>query len=212
MPADATIVSLRSDTAEAPAARRDCPREQPERPPREQPGRPPREQPGRPTEKPSTPEKAAQTQRQRWVRWVSFALLPLALIVGAFWYVTGGQVMSTDDAYVEADKVGISTDVSGIVTEIGVSNNQEVAEGQVLFRMDDLPFRLALERAEAQVGIVRNDLNALKANYGDMRAQIKQAQYDIEYYDREFHRQEDLASKAFASQQTFDAARRNLVN
>jgi membrane fusion protein (multidrug efflux system) len=122
---------------------------------------------------------------------VSFALLPLALIAGAYWYVTGGQVMSTDDAYVEADKVGISTDVSGIVKEIGVSNNQEVAEGQVLFRMDDLPFRLALERAEAQLGIVRNDLNALKANYGDMQAQIKQAQYDIEYYDREFHRQQE---------------------
>jgi membrane fusion protein, multidrug efflux system len=212
MPADATIVSLRSDTAEAPAARRDCPREQPERPPREQPGRPPREQPGRPIERSSEPEKAQQSPRRPWVRWVSFALLPLALIVGAFWYVTGGQVMSTDDAYVEADKVGISTDVSGIVTEIGVSNNQEVADGQILFRMDDLPFRLALERAEAQVGVVRNDLNALKANYGDMQAQIKQAQYDIAYYDREFHRQQELAAKNIASQQTFDTARRNLQN
>ena len=78
--------------------------------------------------------------------------------------------------------------------------------------MDDLPFRLALERAEAQVGIVRNDLNALKANYGDMQAQIKQAQNDIEYYDREFHRQQDLAAKNIASQQTFDTARRNLQN
>jgi len=78
--------------------------------------------------------------------------------------------------------------------------------------MDDLPFRLALERAEAQVGNVRNDLNALKANYGDMEAQIKQAQDDIGYYDREFHRQQDLASKNVASQQTFDTARRNLQN
>src|ERR1700731_652275 len=197
MPADATTVSLRAATAEAPATRRpDAPQKQLERP----------------TETPSTPEKAPQSPRRRWVRWVSFALLPLALIAGAYWFVTGGQVMSTDDAYVEADKVGISTDVSGIVTEIGVSNNQEVAEGQVLFRMDDLPFRLALERAEAQVGIVRNDLNALKANYGDMQAQIKQAQYDIAYYDREFYRQQELAAKNIASQQTFDTARRNLQN
>jgi len=120
--------------------------------------------------------------------------------------------MSTDDAYVEADKVGISTDVSGIVKEIDVSNNQEVAVNQVLFRMDDLPFRLALERADAQVGIVRNGVNALKANYGDMETQIKQAQYDIEYYDREFHRQQDLASRNIASQQTFDTARRNFQN
>ena len=124
-----------------------------------------------------------------------FALLPLALIGGGYWYVTGGQVMSTDDAYVEADKVGISTDVAGIVKEVDVRNNQHVDKGQVLFRLDDLPFRLALERADAQIGIVRNDLNALKANYRDMQAQIKQAQDDIDYYDREFHRQQDLAAK-----------------
>src|ERR1700731_3018602 len=174
MTADATIVSMRSDTAEAPAARRDAPREQPERPPREQ--------PEPPIERSSGPEKAPQPPRRRWVRWVLFALLPLALIAGGYWYVTGGRVMSTDNAYVEADKVGISTDVSGMVKEIDVSDNQEVAAGQVLVRMDDLPFRLALERAQAQGGIVRNDLNALKANYGDMQAQIKQAQYDIAYY------------------------------
>jgi membrane fusion protein, multidrug efflux system len=59
---------------------------------------------------------------------------------------------------------------------------------------------------------VRNDLSALKANYGDMQTQIKQAHDDVNYYDREYHRQDDLASKSFASQQTFDTARRNLLN
>ena len=196
MPADSKLALLPREAAETPAARRDAPQQQPERP----------------LAMPTAPEKASRSPRRRWVRWALFALLPLALIAGAYWYVSGGQVMSTDDAYVEADKVGISTDVSGIVKEIDVSNNQEVTAGQALFRMDDLPFRLALERAEAQVGNVRNDLSALKANYGDMEAQIKQAQYDVEYYDREFHRQQDLASKNVASQQTFDLARHNLQN
>jgi membrane fusion protein (multidrug efflux system) len=204
MPADATIVSLRSEAAEAPAARHDVPRKQPQRPPREQ--------PERPIERSSEPKKPPQSSRRRWPRWALFALLPLALIAGGYWYVTGGRVMSTDNAYVEADKVGISTDVSGMVKEIDVKNNQHVEDGQVLFRLDDLPFRLALERADAQVGVVRNDLNALKANYRDMQAQIKQAQDDIDYYDREFHRQQDLAAKNIASQQTFDAARRNWQN
>jgi membrane fusion protein, multidrug efflux system len=212
MPADATIVSLRSDTAEAPVARREAPREPPEQLPREQPERPARERPEPPVETSAQPAKAPQSPRRRWLRSALFALLPLALIAGAYWYVTGGAVMSTDDAYVEADKVGISTDVSGIVKEIDVRNNQHVENGQVLFHLDDLPFRLALERADAQVGTVRNDLNALKANHQDMLAQIKQAQNDIDYYDREFHRQQDLAAKNVASQQTFDTARRNLQN
>src|SRR5580692_12906 len=99
---------------------------------------------------PSTP----RSMPRRWSRRVLFLLLPFALIGGLYRYITSGQVMSTDDAYVEADKVGISTDVSGIVKEVDVAENQHVRAGQVLYRLDDLPFRFALERAEAQVGMV----------------------------------------------------------
>src|SRR6202044_1920818 len=69
------------------------------------------------------------------LRPLMFALLPLALVFGAYWYVTGGQVVSMDDAYVEADKVGISTDVPGTVTEVGVTENQHVQAGQILYRL-----------------------------------------------------------------------------
>jgi membrane fusion protein, multidrug efflux system len=163
-------------------------------------------------ERPAAPKKSPRSQGRRWIRWALFLLLPLALIAGADWYVTGGQVMSTDDAYVEADKVGVSTDVSGIVKEVEVTENQHVEAGQILYRLDDLPFRLARERAEAQVGMVGDALNALKANYRDMQAQTKQAQNDIDYFTTEFRRQQDLVSTHVASQSTFDTARRNLQN
>jgi membrane fusion protein (multidrug efflux system) len=117
-----------------------------------------------------------------------------------------------DDAYVEADKVGVSTDVPGIVAEVGVTENQHVEAGQILYRLDDLQLRLALARAEAQIGTVRDALNALKANYRDMQSQIQQAQNDIEYFDTEFHRQQDLLAAHVASQSAFDTARRNLQN
>jgi membrane fusion protein (multidrug efflux system) len=193
---DAETVSLRSDRSEAPSIRRGAAQERSDRP----------------AERPSALEKEPRSPRRRWVRWILFLLLPIALIAGGYSYVTGGQLMSTDDSYVEADKVGVSTDVSGIVQAIDVIENQHVESGQILYRLDDLPFRLALRRAEAQVGIVRNDLNALKANYQDMQAQITQAQNDIDYYDREFRRQQELTNRQFASQQTFDTARRNLQN
>jgi membrane fusion protein (multidrug efflux system) len=146
------------------------------------------------------------------VRRLLFLVLPLALIVGGYRYVTGGQVVSMDDAYVEADKVGISTDVTGIVKDVAVAENQHVDAGQVLYRLDDLPFRIALARTEAQVGMIGDALNALKANYGDMQAQIKQAQGDLEYFDREFRRQQFLAGQHVASDATLDMARRNLRN
>jgi membrane fusion protein (multidrug efflux system) len=163
----------------------------------------------------ATPDPAPDTAdapKKSRVRPLMFGLLPLALVVGAYWYVSGGQVISMDDAYVEADKVGVSTDVAGIVKDVDVTENQHVDAHQVLYRLDDLQFRLALDRADAQIGTVRDSLNALKANYRDMQSQILQAQNDVDYFDTEYNRQQNLLTAHVASQATFDTARRNLRN
>ncbi len=156
--------------------------------------------------------RSARARTLRWKRWVLFLLLPAALVAGAFWYAGGGQVMATDDAYVEANKVGVSTDVSGIVSRVEVTENQHVEAGQVLYRLDDVPFRLALDRADAQLGLIRNDINALKANYQDTQTQIKQAQNDVDYYTTEMRRTQDLLNAHVASQAVYDGAHRNLLN
>ncbi len=54
----------------------------------------------------------------------------MVLIVGGYAYATGGQVMSTDNAYIQADIVGVSTDVSGIVQSIEVHDNEQVKQGR----------------------------------------------------------------------------------
>lgn len=159
---------------------------------------------------PVAPGPAPRHRRNRARRLVLFALMPVALIAGGYSYVTGGQVMSTDNAYVQADILGISTDVAGIVGEIDVRDNQTVKAGDVLFRLDDRPFRFALERADAQVGVVRNDLEALKASYKGMQSQIEQAHSDIAFYGTSFKRQQDLATKSVASQATYDQAKHDL--
>jgi membrane fusion protein, multidrug efflux system len=188
MPADATIVPLRSDMPETPAARREAPHEQPRRSPREQPEQPSRELPVRQIERSSEPEKASQSPPRRRVRWALFALLPLALITGGYWYVTGGQVMSTDDAYVQAETVGISTDVSGIVQGINVANNQPVDTGQVLYRLDPRQFQIALDNAKANLAQTALTIDAMKQDYtrmlSDAAAQQAQVELDQATYDR----------------------------
>jgi membrane fusion protein (multidrug efflux system) len=139
-----------------------------------------------------------------------FALLPLVLILGGYFYVTGGAIMSTDNAYVQADMVGLSTDVSGIVTEVLVRDNQKVAKGDVLFKLDDLQFRLALNRAEAQIGNTGNDLMALQASYRNMQTQVGQAKTDVDFNNVNFKRQQQLVANNFTPQATFDASRNTL--
>src|SRR5712675_1003007 len=157
---------------------------------------------------PAAPDSVRPKKSLR--RPLMFALLPLVLIVGGYFYVTGGAVMSTDNAYVQADMVGLSTDVSGIVTEVLVHDNQKVAKGDVLFKLDDLQFRLALDRVEAQIGNTRNDLVALQASYRNMQAQIDQAQKDVDFNMVNFKRQEQLVVNNFTPKATFDAARNTL--
>jgi membrane fusion protein (multidrug efflux system) len=157
---------------------------------------------------PAAPDSVTPKKSLR--RPLMFALLPLVLIVGGYFYVTGGAVMSTDNAYVQADMVGLSTDVSGIVREVSVHDNQKVAKGDVLFKLDDLQFRLALNRAEAQIGNTRNDLVALQASYRNMQAQVEQAQKDVDFNMVNFQRQEQLIANNFTPKATFDAARNTL--
>src|SRR6267143_488785 len=153
---------------------------------------------------------SAPAPKKSWRRTLLFALLPVALIAGGYFYVTGGAVMSTDNAYVQADMVGLSTDVSGIVTEVLVHDNQKVAKGDVLFKLDDLQFQLALGRAEAQIGNARNDLVALQTSYRNLQAQVEQAQKDVDFNMVNFKRQEQLLANNFTPRATFDAARNTL--
>ncbi|MCS0502900.1 HlyD family secretion protein [Ancylobacter mangrovi] len=148
--------------------------------------------------------------RRSAVRRILFLLLPVLLVAGGYWYVTGGQVVSTDNAYVQADTVGITSDVAGIVHSIDVRNNELVKKGQVLLQLEQEPFEIALEGARAQLGMARNQILALKAQYKQMVAEIAQAEADIPFYQKAFERQKDLVASAAASKAAYDQAKQNL--
>jgi membrane fusion protein, multidrug efflux system len=139
-----------------------------------------------------------------------FALLPVALVVGGYYYVNGGQIMETDNAYVGAATVGVSTDVAGTVIEINVHNNQTVKKGDVLYRLRPDTYKIALSGAQAQLGTVRNQVVTLQASYTLALAQIEQAKADIPYYQAQYKRQQDLQASSAASKANFDTAKHDL--
>ncbi|MFY0731961.1 HlyD family secretion protein [Pseudomonas sp. NFX15] len=148
-------------------------------------------------------------KRQR-VRTALFALLPVVLLVSGYFYVTGGQIISTDNAYIQADHVGVSTDVSGLVASIEVKDNQPVVKGQVLFTLRPEPFEIALAGARAQLSNVRNQILNLQANYKQAQAEIDQAQIDLAYYQASFQRQQTLVSVSAVSRTNYDDAKHAL--
>ncbi|MDO1583217.1 HlyD family secretion protein [Rhizobium oryzicola] len=151
-----------------------------------------------------------QRNRRNIVRPILFMALPVALLAGGYAYVNGGQIMSTDNAYVQADKVGITTDVSGIVQTINVHENEQVKEGQILFRLDPEPFQIALQGAQAQLGTQRNEILNLKASYKQSLAEITQAQSDLPYFQSQFDRQQNLVNNGSATRTAYDEAKHNL--
>jgi membrane fusion protein, multidrug efflux system len=156
----------------------------------------------------AAPPAPKQTRRRGSLRAVLLIAGPVLVLAGVlYFYLAGGRFASTDDAYVKADIVSIATDVSGIVTKVDVHNDQHVKVGDVLFRLDDEPYRIALEGARAQLGATGNQIDALKAQYRQQLAAVANAQTDVAYYQLGIQRQTELASRAVASQATLDQAR-----
>ncbi|TIV56872.1 MAG: HlyD family secretion protein, partial [Mesorhizobium sp.] len=149
--------------------------------------------------------------RRSLTRPILFALLPVALVAGGYYYVVGGQTMTTDNAYIQAQSLGVSTDVSGTVDEIDVHDNQAVKKGDVLFRLRPASFETALAGAKAQLGAVRNQVLTLQASYQQSLASIDQVEADIPYYESAFQRQQDLLKTSTASKATFDSAQHDLI-
>ncbi len=150
-------------------------------------------------------------RRPRNLRRILLALGPVLVLAGGLCaYMAGGRYVSTDNAYVHAGKLTVATDVSGIVADVAVRESQKVEKGQVLFTLDQEPFKIALAGAEANLGAVRNQIATLQANYRQKLAQIEQAKTDVGFFETTTQRQQDLLKRGVAAQATFDQAKRDL--
>jgi membrane fusion protein (multidrug efflux system) len=130
------------------------------------------------------------------------------VIVGAgYYWITGGRVVSVDDAYVRAAKEVISTDVSGIVASVPVREGQRVKQGDVLLRLDPRPFEIALAGATANRNGMVSTLNAMKLDYKRMLREVDVRQAQLESDQANFDRYAGLIKSGGVTRADYDNAR-----
>jgi membrane fusion protein, multidrug efflux system len=148
-----------------------------------------------------------RTAMRRYRRVLLLVVLPVAVLIAGFaFYLNGGRYVTTDDAYVGAQKVLITPDISGKIEKVVVKEGQHVNEGDELFEIDPVPFRLAESQAKATLEQARTTYNNLVSNlkiYGQMGDLMQQS---VELKQRDVERKSTLARSNFGSQLDLDNA------
>ena len=162
-----------------------------------------------PSLKPPKPRAATLTDALRKrMRFILLVVVPvIAVVTGLVFYMMGGRYVSTDDAYVHAAKLMVSTDVSGLVSEVDVREGQTVKAGDVLFRVDPRQFQIALDNAKANMAQTALSLQAMKQDYGRMQQDIAAEQSLVDLDQTTFDRDAQLLKTNAVAQSTFDQAR-----
>ncbi|GGB40269.1 hemolysin D [Sphingomonas metalli] len=145
-------------------------------------------------------------RRQRLRKPLLLAAPVVALVLGLFFYLSGGRYQETDNGYIQAGLVPVSASVSGPVVAIAVVNNQHVKAGDILFRIDPAPYQAAVAEAEAELASARTQVSSLRANYREGEAGLQAAQARLAYATREAARQKALLAEGISSQNQYEQA------
>jgi membrane fusion protein (multidrug efflux system) len=140
-------------------------------------------------------------------RTLLLVVVPLiAVIVGLAVYLTGGRYVTTDNAYVGAQKVLIAADIAGKVNKVTVREGQRVSVNDVLFEFDAEPFRLALQQAQARLETVRSDFANLKSNDAALTKLIELGEQNVDLKQKDVERKSTLIQNKAGSEINLDAS------
>ena len=144
-------------------------------------------------------------------RFTLLILVPLLVIAaGVLSYALGGRIVSTENAYVRTDVVAITSEIDGRVLRVQVDDNQFVEAGQPLFEIDPAPFLIEVDAIEAEMALVRQLVESLRAQYRETEADVDTARERIRYLTLEFERHQQLAKLGHGSQSGLAAAEHEL--
>jgi len=153
----------------------------------------------------------ARIPARRLLRPFLLVVVPLVAAVAALnWYARSARYAETDNAYVKAQVIPISAEVAGRVVEVLVKDQQHVAKGTLLFRLDPAPFQIALARAEAQLSVVRTEIETLRAEYRSTRTEAEEQAARIPFLERQMDRQARMKEKGMSREDQFDEAQNNV--
>jgi membrane fusion protein (multidrug efflux system) len=148
-------------------------------------------------------------KRRRLALMLSVPLLIAA--IGAYFWLTGGRYVSTDNAYVQQDMISVSPDVTGRIVKVNVHENQQVKAGDILFVIDPEPYRIALAQADASLAGARVQVDTLATDTGGAAADIESARADIALAQATYDRQDALMKRGFTTRASLDAARHEVA-
>jgi len=143
------------------------------------------------TEFKNAQHKTSKTALRRGL--MGAGLLIVLLGAGGF-YLTGGRYISTENAYIKADKILITPEVTGTIEKVMVTDNQQVHDGDILMVIDRRTYQIAFEKAKADLAVVASHIDELKAAYLQKIEMIARAKLEADYAKNEFDRRAAMKS------------------
>ncbi|MBC7505178.1 MAG: HlyD family secretion protein [Sandarakinorhabdus sp.] len=138
--------------------------------------------------------------KSKWRRTALMLALPLVIVAIGLWlWLSSGKSVSTDNAYVQQDKVSISSDVTGRVIAVGPRESQAVKRGDVLIRIAREPFEIALAQAEANVAAARLQAAELQSGTTGKTADVAGKRDAVAFARQELDRQQSLFKDGFTT-------------
>lgn len=159
------------------------------------------------TQAPKAKRKRKLPGGKNGVRNFMMLIVPaLLLLAGGYYWLTSGGSVSTDDAQIKQDIVSVSAQVSGPVQAVFVRNGARVTRGQILFRIDPAPYRVALEQAQAQLAAAQLSTTQLKTQAAGTGADISGALANLQIKRNALSRQQALLNQGFTTKADYEDA------
>jgi len=142
------------------------------------------------------------------IRNIALMLSVPLLLAGSltYYYFANDHYVSTDNAYIHQDKVSVSAEVGGNIVQVAVHENQHVKAGDLLFRIDPAPFRIAAAQADATIAAAQVKVGSMETELKGSNVDIESAREGVAYFQKAYERQAELFRSGFTTRASLESA------